>query len=316
MKWANTARAAYGAVKSGYNLYKRFKGDTKQVRRSYDGAGVTQQYDKSAQYTYKKMPYRKKAKYVRKVKNFKSLQLQQLACQIFIRNATLTGGAAAALQGATAIHLCGMNQSSETGGDDMLALCDRSAPEIGVDVPFSDPRKASTTNSSFIIDSAILDITFRNTGLNGLEVDVYHIMYHKDYENFPGLGSLLANGQIPDGNTSSVENITITNRGVTPFDFPLATKQGLKVLKKTKYFVPTGNTFTYQLKNRKNKTINTRDIKSGDSQFRKAYLTESLLFVGKTVVGSEGEGTWAIGATRRYAYRILQNNKMYGQYIG
>lgn len=310
----NVGSAAMTAAKYALEQYSRSNTDT--GRRAGSGTGVTSQYDKANQYRYKRMPKKKKRKYVRKVKNFKSMQLQQLATQIFIRNSITGGSAAPAVQGATAVHLAGISSGTETGGDDLLALADRSPPETGVDAGLTDPRMASSTNSAFILDSGILDTTFRNTGTSALEVDVYHITYTRDYETAGGLGTLFSVGQVPDGITGVVADITISSRGVTPFDFPKATQQGMKVMKKTKYFIPAGQTFTYQLKKTTNKKVFVRDLKNLQFEFRQRYLTETLLFVAKTVVGETATGTWSIGTTRRYAYRILQNNKMFGQIIG
>jgi len=314
-KWVNTARYAYGAAKSGYNLYKRFKSmNLRTPQASSDGGGVTQQFDKSYQYRYRRMPYAKKRKYVRKVKNFKSMQMGQLATQIFIRNDTVVGGASWPLQGFTAVHINGINTAGDIGGDDLLALMDRTAPVISDAEPLAATRQANTRYGSIILDTAILDITLKNSGTTAFEMDVYHIVYTNDFQGAANLQALFSVSSAPDGISGSTSDITLFQRGATPFDFPVATKYGVKVLKKTKYFVPVGNTFTYQLKLRKNKAVNGAFV-YGTGMYRKKGLTETLLFVGKGVPESDADSRWTIGCTRRYAYRVMANNKNFGQII-
>lgn len=82
----------------------------------------------------------------------------------------------------------------------------------------------------------------------------------------------------------------------------------MKILKKTKYLVPVGQAFTYQMRDRKNRVLTNDDVADYNS-FAKRGWTKGFFFVCKSTVGdTEGDGACKIGVTRTYRFSTLENS--------
>jgi len=228
---------------------------------------------------------------------------KSLATQPILRNSALTGGWADGVQqtfGVTCYGWNGTDDSLNAGTTDMKAIMTSVFPanEVG---------KIRFTNCH-------VDCTYQNTGTTNSEVDVYEY-YWRGPEEYSSITSAWddAAAETPTVGVVGVSALTRNSRGATPFEFPMLCRQ-LKIVKKTKYLVPVGQAFTYQMRERRNRYLTTNDVNEYIS-FGKKGWTKGLIFVSKSTVGdTEGDGNCKIGVTRTYRYVQLKENN-YGDAI-
>lgn len=283
-----------------------------------NNTGVTSQYDKARQYTFKRAPKKIRRKYKRIAKNARWALIKTLGTRTQIRNHEVgnswTAGAwtTSSSQRVSAVALYGLNGTTPT------------AQHAG----YTDVAAVSTNDPDFdekseaiLFSGAVLDLTFRNTSASmGLEVDMYEIIFKGtssagniilDYNNAIGDTTKQAGALVGPVTLGSLDS-----RGITPFDVSLASSRGYKILKKTKYFVPAGQTFTFQHRDPRNHYISAQTVlNENNGQWR--WQTYNLLFVAKPLVGTSTStaGSFSIGATRSYKYKVLKDNKDYGQIV-
>lgn len=193
--------------------------------------------------------------------------------------------------------------------------------------PISDPRLGAYNSSKFMFGSAVLDITFTCLpeitaippggtqaiafGGGRLEVDVYEISYRKSTldPNVHGFRIMQDNGAPPatDPPLTPFVSANYLTRGWTPFDNPQALSQyGIKILKKTKYFVSPNTSVTYQIRDARNRLLDVADGFQVQGLARR-YWTRTVFITAKVVAGETREGRLAIGATRKYMLKIMKS---------
>jgi len=298
------AASYIGSALASRMSYKRSRSYTKTTRkRGSSGPGVTQQRDYKVQYVKKNMPRYKK----RIWKNFKKKV-------DYINNAKL--GTFSAV-----FNSSGRYASAFDGQDfGSFLLCGRGGEDLFGEVGNRDLEDiaSSTSNSGSInIRSAVFDATFTNTGNSKLEVDVYHVRYGRESQaknlsqvfNISNANRTSTGFTVQAGTTSST--LTMSSRGATPFNFPQAISLcGMKILKKIKYFVETGETFTYQIRDPREYKIKRQELlpmDNIDDGFVQPYKTQGLIVVIKTVVSTDSQpGELTYGVTRSYTYCIAE----------
>lgn len=282
-------------------------------------SGVTSQRDSTNIYKRKTMPRRKRQKWRSFVKKVKAATTDNGNIS-FVYNGTLgqitnnvVGGTKQ--QGLAAFHLYGRNATgkanNEVGGLDMLQIVTdlRNSTE--------DPILTST---KIQFTSAVLDITFTNISDNtqyegALEVDVYHIAYpmKKEYV-VNGLIAALNAGSIQTSQLqTTIPKVTINQRGVTPFGIGQAVSvSGLKILRKTKYFVPRGDSFTSQIRDPFNRTIDNERLVDKACFYIPGW-TQTLFIIAKPadLIADDATFSFTVGATRSYnvTYEGLHEDK-------
>lgn len=290
-----------------------------QTRSSSSGGnGITTQRDVVTQYRKKRMPKKRKKRWVRKVKAFNAMLGKRVGTTSIVQNAVLEQSFAndGSNQSYLICHLYGAfgadTFNREAGTRDiykMLIEDDRIDPNA----------------TTFQFTGACLDVTGRNTGDLPLEVDMY-IIIHKGGKHRASTESELISAQAnvnePAGaDPITTDDVTLSQRGVTPFQLPYWTKYGNTILKKVKYFLPQDATFTYQWKDPKNYLLNAQTIRDYSNNFVATKgMTKTLMFVFKPIVGSPTTGEvrtakLTIGHTRTYAYKVFQDNKDYNTFI-
>lgn len=162
-----------------------------------------------------------------------------------------------------------------------------------------------------------MDCTFTAENAS-LEVDVYEVI--KVGSTVLTTTSLAAEYVVslnetavpPGGAGGSLNAVTVNTRGWTPFDVPTASAKGLKIIKKTKYFIKNGDTFTYQIRDPRNKWLSGEE-QIATAEFAKAGWTRMLFIVAKAVIGTPAPTAWNLlgGCTRSYKYKVFQSNKSY-----
>lgn len=194
-------------------------------------------------------------------------------------------------------------------------------------------------NTKIMFHSAVMDVTIRNTSQKytapdvadlsadaALELDVYDLVVRQnsnDISNTLLSLSALLNAydqrEIGGGGTG----IAIGDRGCTPFELPSGISRfGIKVLKKTKFFIPNGQTVTFQVRNPKRKVISYGDLTQNDGFNRKGWTTFKFL-VYKLVPGlvygtsvGQYKARIDVGCTRKYMYKVEGFNEPRERLVG
>lgn len=291
-------------------LMQRRKGwsVTGTKKKESSGQGVTEQFDKRTIYRRKKMPYKKKKRWISFTKKSSAVQMKSLGTTAIVKNDRIsrTWTGQANYQDTCAIALYGKAgqdvANSEVGMRDLL------------DITTAEPD-FNTVNEKAIFTSATLDMTFHNTGTFKLEVDVYQMVYAGRGAPGPGiktdLNAAVIGTREPD---LTAQTAFLSTRGLTPFDISSASARGYRVMKKIKYFCGAGEVFTYQIRDPKNYVIPGYNIlsaqDSGECALR--YKTKFLVFIVKAVPSQADDGSsgqYAIGVTRSYHYKISKTNE-------
>lgn len=269
---------------------------------------VSNQHDYATIYR-KKRPRRgrrarafQKRKY-RQYKSVTNVLTKSLGTKSIVYNTAFTNTFATGGQFYGIVHLFGASGtnvgSQEYGTRDLYEMCINDA-------------SINTGAEKFILNSGVLDVTFSNTSDHSLEVDVYYFTYKKNAKVFTNMDATFTAAA---GDTSAAGSgfgsLTIGDRGVTPFQLPVVAAMGVKVLKKTKHFVPAGGYFAEFFKSTRKKILNLRDIYNvNNTQYAMGGITVTCMFLIKKVVGVNptATSTWHMGATRTYNYKVNSEN--------
>lgn len=270
------------------------------------GVATTRQHDISNQYRFKRMPRRRRRRWVKALKKNSAMDMAESATQTLVLNNTVTGSldflASGRTQNWIGVHLYGLNGSPGTGA------------EVGVEdlkyVKTNDSRLVDQKNTRVKFESAVLDLTVKNPNPNnGLEVDVYEVSYRSTtrHANLTALHTELFSSTISNRSPSNIADVAAWDRrGITPFDTVQFGSFGAKILSKKKVFLPPGDTFTYQHRDSKNHYFGP-DTFDDTSGFVKPYVTRTILFIYKTITGetiSQANPSLTVGVTRIYKYKI------------
>lgn len=309
---------------------------TKTGQRSVtSGYGVTTQYDKSLIYRKRNMPKRKKRIWRRFINKVHAVSERDMGTrtvlfngQYDIRNDVPTN------HGCMTLTLYSMRGSANFS-DDMFQIY--SFENKGDQTAAAGDTVDETTK--FMFKSAVLDITIRNSSgttdglgnitLNSaakLELDIYEIMVRTETSdnssNYLTLSQLFANGTNDSKNIGGAgTGITIQSRGVTPFELPQAlSRWRMKILKKTKYFIPNGDTVTYQMRDAKRHVMDGDRMNNNDGfgyRFTKYIYIIFKVVPGLTVGSLSGNFVEKIdvGSTRKYSYKIEGVNEDRDRYV-
>lgn len=194
-------------------------------------------------------------------------------------------------------------------------------------------------NSKIIFKSAVMDITLRNVSTvknaenvevlapdAAIELDIYEMLLKKDtsdntvrWNSVSGLLNAYDEQQIGGGGVG----IGIGDRGCTPFEQTSALgRNRMTVTKKTKYFIPNGQTITWQCRDPKRHVCRYGDLEVNDGWVKpgwtKVYYLVYKLVPGLSVGTAIGEyqGKLAIGNTRKYSYKVEGFNEPRERYLG
>lgn len=299
---------------------------TRMRKKVRSGVGVTTQHDSRFIYRKRRMPRRQRRRWKSFVRKVNAVNERDMGTRTVVFSAyTDMTSTSAPDQSVFSFSLYGQRSSLGIHNDlRAISLLENSG----------DPTAAAgnTVNqtSHVFFQSAVMDVTFRNTSTfrsSGvlvpapeaqLELDVYEISCRQDFttagSNYDSLGAAFlneGNQELKIGNAAGYSTITPQLRGVTPFDQPTAlSRLGVKIWKKTKYFIPNGNTITYQMRDPKRHTCLRREL-NDELGANKPGWTRWLYVVYKLVpellkgsVDNTYQETLAVGITRKYMYKI------------
>jgi len=293
-------------------------------RRQTSGIGITTQHDERRIYRKKSMPKRMRRRWKRFKNKVLAVSEKDLGTRTTLFNATyqLTNSTSGNhMYGAFALY---PNSSASAHLNDLDTIAN---DEVG---SWTAATGGVVDNTSKIIfKSGIMDLTFRNSSTftaegaspapdsrAKLETDIYEIIVNGSTQDSSGtyasLINLFSSGA---GDTLNIggtgTGISQTTRGSTPWDFPAAlSRWKIKILKKTKFMTPNGDTFTYQIRDPRRHVANkiSLDIWTGCNR---PGWTRWILVISKLVPGlavGTGDNTYQesldVGATRKYFYKI------------
>lgn len=304
--------SAARAIRDGYRIGKGITRTVQRLRGKPKGIGVTTQHDVVSQYKKSYMPKKKKKAWRKFTRKVTAAVDKHLGTRSIVRNYTFLGLIPAGTQQAYmdfGLYTLGDSWTGATGG--VIDLW-RDVANIGVAVGLGDPNAAAgaSDNSAKKMEfrSAVLDFTFKNqSSTSGLEIDVYMIVPKKGARGSANsdVTTIMNNGWLNTGTPAGGTNLTTGTRGVTPWQSSALCRR-FTILTKKKYFIPAGNTFTYQYRDPKNYTVDTnRFANGGFSYYGLPHMNKMILMCIKRIVGENaGVGhDFAIGITRTYTMK-------------
>lgn len=253
---------------------------------------VTFQRDANIQYRYKKMPRRKKKKWLQFKGKVKAVEASGRGTQQVVINSTFVGTVpnenepitGNRYQGVSEVNLYSVNAESALGGRDKDIILNEVSNyrelknTAGVEIPDLALATADELQRLKVpMNNAQIDITYTNAGNTPLEVDFYTIVHknvpHTQFNaatpasGYESLESAQAtyNQYIAEklyfGNTGVASNapgseIRLDYRGVTPFQtWGILKYTGAKIINKTKVLISPGNSVTRRYSDRRHKNI-------------------------------------------------------------
>jgi len=292
-------------------------------RRQTSGLGITTQHDERRIYRKKSMPRLQR----RRWKTFKNKVLavseKDLGSRTTLFNATYTfQNTDPTLHNMVSMALY-PNTSNIAYLNDLDTI---SNDEVGAWTAATGGVVDKT--SKFIFKSGILDLTFRNSSTftaiatpnpdsaAKLETDIYEILVNGITDDSSGTyNSLQSLFSSAAGDTQNIggagTGIAFNRRGSSPWDFPMAlSRWKIKIMKKTKFMTPNGDTFTYQMRDPKRRVASKTALDLAQGPNRRGW-TKWILVISKLVPGltvGTTAGTYQesldVGITRKYFYKI------------
>lgn len=292
-------------------------------RRQTSGIGITTQHDERRIYRKKSMPRSMRRRWKRFKNKVLAVSEKDLGTRTVLFNASYNfsnNQPGAHILASFALY---SNTSSVSYLNDMDTI---SNDEVGSWTAATGDVVDKT--SKIIFKSGILDLTFRNgstyTAVSSasadsrakLETDVYEILVNGitddssgTYNNLEALFSSGSGDTLTTGGAGT--GIGYLQRGSTPWDFPYAlSRWKIKILKKTKFMTPNGDTFTYQIRDPKRHVSSKLGLDIANGPNRRGW-TRWILVISKLVPGltiGTGADTFQesldVGITRKYSYKI------------
>lgn len=300
-KYARMASTAYGTYRNIRNRLNAGRSYTRtNTKRGTSGTGVTRQHDFKNQYYKKRMPRYKKRKWVSFVKKVRAVHNKDLGTKTIVFNNTksntVTSSTTQAWDFFTLYGVNGNSSGNELGTGDLNTI-------------FQNCTLSTVNMDKITFKSAVLDLTFANTGTTKLEVDLYHWTFWGKGRSLSftdaSVSAATQTGTDDPNGLGNLQALQILQRGVTPFDMPaLIRNLQATIVKKVKYFIEVGDTITYQIRDPKEHVISENDVNLGNiNNLAQPRLTQGVLFIAKPITGGGFAGTaWSIGATRKYAF--------------
>ncbi|UYD39086.1 MAG: capsid protein [Wigfec virus K19_450] len=303
------------AVNTAANVGRKYlvnKINTATQKRTTSGRGVSGHYDRSFIYRRRRAPARVRRRAKRSFRSFKSKVLKMKGHRTLITNQSITVSGNVNEQAVKSFVLYGgrsdgLSNQSARGYDDMNDM--RSRDYMIGDTTGDAQQRFTGGDIKWLVKTGIMDMTIENTSAFSLELDVYEFICGKihDPTGFvedveQAIAYYQAEVKSP-GAATNLPTLYQTNRGVTPFEFGSAmAKFGMKILKKTKYFITEGGVITYQIRNSK---ICSFNVSVYDDASPTTRYTRGVYVVSKPTPGSASEAhEYIVGMTRKYKYVV------------
>lgn len=290
-------------------------------KKMSSGKGITNQHDRRFIYAKKRMPRGRRRAWKRFIRKVNAVDERDLGSQTVVMNNFVNSSTTDPddqIAGGVALY---PYQSGSAHMNDLT----RMSTYFNTSNPTAAADDYLNSTAKVIFKSAVLDVTVRNGSDNGaevekdipLEVDVYEITIRKGQDDSVAAYATI-NDYFTQGSTDTLAiggtaagaagDLTISRRGVTPWDLPSALSMyGIKIWKKTKFFLGSGQTFTYQMRDPKRHVITLGKMARGQ-ECNYNGLTKHVLFLAKAVpgvtVGASDRARLDIGVTRKYLMKV------------
>ena len=313
------AHAWMNRVPSYFKTAKKFEGQTfgrtKRRGNVKSGQGITLQRDRAAIYRRKRAPRRVRYRAKRSFRSFKSKVLKMKGHRTLMTNRSVVigGTGTADKQAITSFVLFGgrvdgVGSATSRGYDDMNDM--RTRDYMMGDFTGDAERRWASGEIKWYVKTAVMDMTIQNTSelQFALEMDIYEFVCGEmPTAAGPDVESAIAYYQQDVYNVGSlgaaVTTLEQTDRGATPFEFGVPmSKFKMKILKKTKYFIPYGDVVTYQIRQSKIRTLGHSVYRNNSPTTR---YTHGVYIVSKPVPAEASqEHQYTVGCTRKYKYVV------------
>lgn len=297
---------------------------TRKYTRSAAGLLGGTNADLRRVYRKGRMPLRKKRNWRRFIKRVHAVSEKELGSRTVLFNDAISQ--TNTLNSQSSLTLCLYPGKSAAYGwlNDLGAIA--SLENVGN--PTAAAGVSTYGSTKYLFQTGVLDLTLRNDstfqptdaasrvldGRAALELDIYEFIVNSEASDNPSViqnfSQILASYDDSEiGGTGT--GISIADRGATPFEF--GTQMGhfkVKILKKTKYFIPNNQTITHQIRDPRRRVATQQQMNNLESFNMKGW-TRGLYLVYKLVPGvnagiSPGDFQQKImvGITRKYMYKI------------
>lgn len=340
---AQQTRDAYARSTRARSRRAGGRAQTMQRRTRTNTAGVLggTNADMRSIYRRKRMPKYKRKRWVRFVKKVNAVADKDLGLRTVLFNDQLTQSNTSTKQSTLTLALYAVRNAS-IGYLDDLKIIGGLENEAN---PTALQGDTISPNSKMMFQSAVMDITIRNVTdrltqidpnplLNkyeaasdaAIELDIYEV-YQRNIASdsstlFESLTAAFNSYDDKDIGGTGV-GIGIDDRGASPFEFGSQMgRHGIKILKKTKFFIPNGQTITWQVRDPKRRSITYGELTRTES-YNKPGWTKQFYLIYKLVPGIT-QGTalgdcrlrLAIGCTRKYSYKVEGFNEPRERLLG
>lgn len=301
------------------SLYNYFSGSKKKT--PIGGAGVTTQYDRKTVYRKKYMPKRKKKQWKRFVRKVKASLLKDVGTKTVVLNSSLSQIIGTDAQSWVSVCFYGKN-----GAADSATSCGhRDLFRIFTNDPDLHGATATTQRAQFF--SGVIDLTIANNSYAettqatenlSIEVDIYEIIFGKDGIDADRISALINDAiSTTPAIAGGGSEVTLNARGCTPFDLPDMLAKGVKIVKKTKYMLSKGQCATYQFRDPRNYSFRSDVVWDNDNNFAIKNKTRGFIVLFKGVPTATPDFIVKridVGVTRKYGYKIIEQNSDADQY--
>lgn len=308
-------------------------------RKTSSRAGTLGGTNSDFRYVYRKktMPRRKKRRWVSFVRKVNAAAEKELGSRTVLFNDQINSSSATVgQQGCLTLALYAQYNGTQGWLNDLRTI----AGLENVGNPTAAAGETTDASTKFMFQSAVMDITLRNvstlqTDAGGtrqldaaaaLELDIYEIQVRKQSATATAVSVDLSQ-MLNSFDTSQIggtgTGISIQDRGASPWEMTTGLSNfGLKVLSKTKYFIPNGQTITHQIRDPSRHVWAKSQLDSFDDwadkkTTRVLYIIYKLvpgLLVGSTV--NTYQQAIVVGSTRKYLYKIEGMNDSRERLLG
>lgn len=294
------------AVYKGYSSYRQMRKSNAPTQNT-----TTTQHDFQVQYRKKRMPKYKKKQWKTFTNKVNAVINKGLGTQSRLFNSTVTAQINATLTNQAYLYMglygkAGnlVTLTSEAGLDDLY----RMVRDIG-----------DADDFKLRFETGVIDLTLQNVNEANIEADLYLVQMNRLNNNYPNFNSSFVEAQNETTTITGANPLLLSSRGATLFDFPnLIAANGMKILKKTKYFVAPGQTITYQYRDPKNYIVSAQSVRDGlenavidinGNGFVYPRLHKALIVIFKKTPGDIAKVAGMTGGiTRKYKFIKLENS--------
>jgi len=292
-------------------------------------------------YRKKRMPKKKRKRWANFVKKVGAVEERSLGTRTVLFNDQITqsnaGGINQPTQSCLTVAMYGFVNTFKGWLND----CNAIGQLENESNPTAQAGATIDRNSKIVFTSAIMDITLRNISTfresaadklasdAALELDIYELYMRKNASTpdattdaWSSVSDMLKRYDEPEiGGTGT--GIDIGDRGASPFELGSAmARSGIKIMKKTKFFIPNGQTITWQVRDPKRHVCRYGDLETNDGWVKpgwtRCYYLIYKLVPGLTLGSTDGtyKAAISVGVTRKYAYKVEGFNEPRERYLG